>query len=262
MKKMKPPAEARRAHERGADKRSGMKKPKQEKGRAGKSANKPAPAKTVSELCRTVFDAIERLEKLALQGDDKAARGLWSLAALSNSKLSPLLRAPGPLLRAAIEGAPACPVNLPASRKRREMLTAEVVSRGLAKGCEINALGKFDSNAPMSRAVAAVYQLCLRRVRKNPKHPGFDMFDGKAGSFSGWVEWRDATAAKIPQKLTRENAREWADLAEPLLKIFWGERFDEHRDFAPYGKSAAAVGTLRGELRRLWRQSWRTLANP
>lgn len=231
----------------------------------------PDEKPSVSSLCRTAFDAIGELEQLALNGDDKAARGLWSMASLCNSKLAPLLRKPGPLLRLAMERAPACPANLSVNKGKRDELAAELVNLGLGKTCETNAIGKFDHRTPMSHAVAAVYVLCLRPLRKKPNHSGFNLFDGKEGPFPGWAEWRKANASKIPQSLTRDNARAWADLSEPLLKIFWGQRFEEHPDFASYRDSTAwkrklAEGkkqsTLKGDLVKMWRQSWKSIANP
>lgn len=224
------------------------------------------PPEPRDELLLLVFNAIEELAIGATAGDDKAARGLFSLAGTINSKLAPLLRAPGPLLRAMLERVPSCPVNLPVNPKRRDALIAELGKLGLARNCEVNMTGKFNPDeSPMSKAVATCNMLCLRPVRKNAKHRGLVMFDGKPGPFPGWIEWRDASASKIPQNLTRDNAREWADLAEPLLTIFWG-RFEQHHDFAQYRKSkaweGATPGKLRGELVRMWRQSWKGMANP
>jgi hypothetical protein len=210
--------------------------------------------KTVNELLSTIIAAKAALTRLAIEGDDKAARGLMSLAIHCNTDLAPLMRAPGPLLRAAMERIPSCPVNLPLNAKRREALVAEIHDMGFATKCELNMIGKFDADAPLSKAVAKIYMLCIRPVLKNPKHPGFTTFDGKPGPFHGWIEWRDTNARKFPQSLTRSNSRQWADLAEPLLKIFWGKAFERHPEFARCGKPA--------EILTRWRQAWHSMARP
>ena len=222
-------------------------------------------ATTVNDLLFTIINSTAMLTQLAALGDDKAARALFTVAGQSNTALLPLLRAPGPLLRATMARVPSCPVNLPISPKRRDALVAEITKMGFGTGCDVNLIGKFNTDSPMSLAVAKVYMLCLREVRKNPKHTGFSKFDGKPGPFPGWIQWRDESAPKIPQRLTKANAPDWAKLSLPLLEIFWGDSFDTHTDFAQYRKSAAykdaTRGKLRGELRRMWGQAWRSMAN-
>jgi hypothetical protein len=238
--------------ERGADERSRMNAP---------SGNK----KRSMDLFCVARDAILGLLELAKSGDENAELALWKTASASNSIVSHLLPNPSPLLRAEIERSPCCPTNLPANRRARETLVSDLAKLGLAKNCEINIQGKFDLKAPMSKVVFFTYMYCLRPLRQNPLHPGPENFDGKPGPFPGWNEWAEVNAAKIPQDLTLENARRWADLAEPLLTIFCGERFERHRIFTTYRTSkamkGATAGTLRGELLRMWRQSWHSLVN-
>ncbi len=195
-----------------------------------------------------------------------AAQALWKLASRTNTKLRLLLLnlEPGPGLRAEIERSPCAPANVPFNPTHRKALIARFAKLGLAQNSEVNVAGKFDSDAPMSRAVVIVYFDWLRPLKQNQNYPGPKVSDGSL--FPGWTEWAKANAAKIPQELTRENSRKWANLAEPLLKILWGERFEEHPQFAMYRKSkaleGATTGKLRDHLRKVWRQSWSSMANP
>ena len=208
---------------------------------------------TVEELCQAAHNLIAAIERRAIEGDDEAAQGLFSVAGIANARLLPLLSSDGPLMRVAIEQSPALPINLPANPKRQKALLAELVKLGFASKCEFNAAGKLQREKPVTNAAYEIY-LCLRRIRENPASSGIRKRAKVMPQVEEWLAWRDANATKLPTRLTRENSREWADLAEPLLGLFYGKEFERHPDFVACGTRATILS--------LWRQAWKSLANP
>ena len=230
---------------------------------------------STSDLQRIAGRAQSELAERAAEGDAEAARGTWNLAVYGTAEVERLVSQKNAVLTSLIESSEWCPAIFPASTKSQAQLVTKMKKRGLGKKCEINALGNCGWDTPVTHAASMV-----RLAFGNPVlQPGM-MFGSIAGGpmtpeqNKQRVEWQIANAAKLPKQLTRANAPEWAALTLPLLEIFWGKEFEKHPDFAQYlnsaaytGKNAkrplpATQGKIRGEIRRQWRTSWSSMANP
>lgn len=245
---------------------------------------------SASEIGRPAGDAINELFCLANSGDEMAALELWRIAAISSSFFNRLLPRAGPLLRAAIEESASIPTNFSINRKTREEFLAKCQKLGLAKRHALNVTGKYGRDSRPTKAAILTYEFCKRHGGECWRNSDFQEFtdyistaqlqwslDVRSSldcqlspegqwlftvhwSLTEWSEWVEKHASKIPRYLTRDNAREWADHCEPLLELFYGKQIEDHPHFANYLRSHGEKA--RGEILRVWRQSWHSIANP
>ena len=209
---------------------------------------------STEQLYRVACDALRGLDQKAVAGDDEATRAVMNATAYGIGTLEDFQKA---ITRAKplISSCAFWPLLLPANPKKRKQVIADIDELGLGTGCETNVLGKPDEEVPTTKVALKIFGLLTHTARKSGKPGLLILFNGNVTDTQQmqWREWVKENAAKLPAKLTRKNFREWAKLTEPVLKIFWGENFEQHRDFASCGKAA--------QILSLWRQSWHSIAN-
>lgn len=214
------------------------------------------------QLLKHAWEIVSRLERMAYAGDSEAAIALVNLSGSCMDTPERLLPE-SPALQAKLRASAYWPVCLPAKKAKRERLVKQLRTRGFAEDCELNEKGKAGS--AVTNAVRNVWELIrnLRTMKKTPPTvivgPGRQPFRHEQ-----WLEWAKANAQNIPQRPTKKNAPDLAKLTLPLLEIFWGADFETHPEFAEYARNAKCKGAgataLKDELRKLWRQSWRSIA--
>lgn len=215
----------------------------------------------VADVRAIAGDALRRLQNLAYAGDCEAARELRNIACICVDDLERLVRSEheGNGLRAMLRASDHWPVSFRARKKHQDELAKKMAGLGFATDCETNALGKWDEKSPATKTVRELFFHLISGLRESP-HPGtilmFNGFRVTAEQDEQWREWVKANASKIPKRLTKENARKWADLTQPVLEIFWGKQLELHPDFALKGKKPKADSTRRGEILRVWRTAW------
>lgn len=160
------------------------------------------------------------------------------------------------------------PTLFPVRGKDQRKLAKEFKARGVGVLCESNPLGEYRDEAPITNYVKATLVL-LVKLRRTPRNPPQNR---EIGSFRvrerqwAWDRWAWENRFKIPAQLTRRNWPKWGKLTTPLLRVFWGDEFHTHSDFAQYRNSAAyrsaKSSKVKAEIRRQWRATWKSLANP
>ena len=217
---------------------------------------------SAAQLRKLAGDALRGLGELACKGDSEAAIALVNIGALCADEVEGLLPE-SPALQAKLTKAAYWPVCIPASAAKRNRLVAELSKRGFASDCELNEAGK--ARGAVTRAVQRVWEL-IRHLRTMKKTPHTILvFRGNVSPEQGraWRTWAIANAKKIPQRPTKQNAPDLAKLTKPLLSIFWGEDFENHRDFADDAKNARhqkkTPAQLRDVIRKLWAKGWESI---
>ena len=230
---------------------------------------------TTNELVRCGIAALVCLEQRAGAGDANAAQEMYNLTHVCVDSVETLTRVEAGELRRLLKSASDWPVFFPARKKSQNALAAKMAALGFATNCELNAFGKWDEDSPITKCVLEIFDF-VSRLRKDPRPGVVVAFHGgfRPKTNELWTEWVNENASKLPKSFTKEKARKWADLCEPLLSIFWGEKFETHTDFAKYTgvkelngagpenrlRGKITPGITRGEILRMWRQSWRSLA--
>ena len=259
MKKKKPSPAPRR---NGGRKPAGEQNPIADGSRALMGTRVDCSKLTAKELRACADDAMRELEKRACAGDRDAAGRLVGAAVCAVDRLSSAMQDSAELRRL-VNTSAHWPVLFPAKSGKQKALAKQMGALDFAKGCETNELGKFDPQAPLSKAVFYVFHFLAKQLRdySRPVPLVFAtgaVTDDQREKFFEWAK-QAKQDPRLSQRLTRDNARKWADLTEPVLEIFWGPEFENHRDFANYLRSHGPKA--HGEILRVWRQSWRSIAN-
>ena len=219
---------------------------------------------STEQLLKNAWEVVNALNALACKGDGEAAVALRNIGARCASETQSLLPC-SPDLQAKLKASAYWPVVLPVKKTKRDQLISELLNLDLAKDCELNEAGK--ARGAVTRAVQRVWELIrhLRTMKKTPPTP-LVFIAGlwtTAAQREQWKEWAIANAKKIPQRPTKQNAPDLAKLTKPLLSIFWGEDFENHRDFADDAKNARhqkkTPAQLRDVIRKLWAKGWESI---
>jgi hypothetical protein len=161
----------------------------------------------------------------------------------------------------------------------------------LGKGTGINiGSGKsFSRKVPANEIACRLYELATV-LRRDPTRGWTIHHQIALGMCVGWTSFspcvpdenikdrvkglqvwcRTGTGSKLPA-LSKQTAAEWAAASGELVKLVYGEKFDEHGELQRLRRSVllrsrgalkktAGRGIVRAEMRKALRQAWKSIA--
>ena len=245
----------------------------------------------VEEISQSILINLFELASLAGDGVDGAAAQLHQAAVAATTWLTSLCASrPGsfvPLARVEFDW----PVLHEPSRdgERRTLASLTRLELGKETGINIRSGKSFSRKAPANEVVCHLYELA-KVLRRAPVRGGTIYHKVALAMCVGWPSFppraldenvkdrenaleawgRTGVGSKLPA-LSKGTAAKWADATGELVKLVYGENFEDHEKLRRLkqsvlmrargaSKKTAGRGVVRAEMIKALKQAWKSIA--